>query len=247
MTSEIEILGKGDLYAFYRPKVEERSPSGPSDIQRFFLILKFGQSHYTLLALGKKRMPVEATHRLEYAFVENVAESQQGFHQWLEEKNYDTATQGKRHLPSARALAEGKFILFQHRNVAHFAYELQTQTMGPIQNDVDLVPKANYVISIKNPHHEGGKGLPPEERAKYPQKLQEAFGDYKFMPLRDLDYLRYRGAELLLIDEKSADSEFSSSEVQSAFKSFPHKEIGKELQLDKAHISQKPLQSGQWE
>ncbi len=227
MTSEIEILEKEIFMLFTDPKSRRRSPSSPSDIQRFFLILKFGESHYTLLALGKKRMPVEASHRLEYAFVENVTDSQKGLQDWLEEKNYDTATQGKRHLPAARALAEGKFILFQHRNVAHFAYELQTQKMGPSQSDVDLVPKANYVISIKNPHHEGSKGLPHEERAKYPQKLQEAFGDYKFVPLSDLDYLRYRGAELLLIDEKTSDPEFLGSEMQKAFESFPHKEIEK--------------------
>lgn len=247
MSGEIQVLGKGNLYAFYRPKVEENNPTGPQDIQRFFLVLQLGDAHFSLLALGKKRMPVESSHRLEYAFVENVADSKETLHTYLEKKTYDTATQGKRHLPAARAVAEGKFILFQHRNVAQFAYELQMQKKGPSQDDFDLLPKANYVISIKNPHHEGNKGLPKEERANYPEKLQRAFGDYKFTPLRDLEYLRYKGAEILLIDDKSGDEEFMTDEIKKALDSFPHKKIEKELKLDRANVSKDPLKTGQWQ
>lgn len=245
MAGEIEILGTGTLYGLYRPKVEEKSPDGPQDIQRFFLILKFGKT-FSKLALGKKRMPVEKSHRLEYAFVENATENQKDLVKWFEEKNYETATQGKRHLPAVRANAEGKFILFSHRNVAHLAFELENQEMGSNQEDVDLPTKAEYVISIKNPNHDGDKGLPKEERAKYSETLQKAFGDYKFIPLPSLDYLRYPGAEVLLIDDK-ANFSFDTEEVKKALASVTHEPIEEALKLKRAGVSKEPMKTGDWQ
>ena len=56
MKKEINILQSGNVYFFYRPKVE----NSEKEIQRFFFVLHpQNQSKYQLLVVGKKHLPSE--------------------------------------------------------------------------------------------------------------------------------------------------------------------------------------------
>lgn len=247
MSNATKILAKGDLYIFYRPKVETEDPSSLKDVQRFFMVLKFKkETQYIVIALGKKKFPNEATNRVEFAFVEHIAKDHNELLEHLNEKNYSTLTQGDRHQPSARAIGEGKFLFARHANLASFDYELHPQEIKESQAAFNIAQKAHYLVHVKNPKRGQEKGLNSEDQAKYSEKLLVEFKDYKFIPLTNLDYLNYQGAELLFIDDQSTSKEFADSEIEKSLNSFSHTEIEKELKSDQSNFVTDPIETGKW-
>ncbi len=247
MSDTTKILGKGDLYIFYRPKVNNEHPSSLGDVQRFYLVLKFeNDTKYIVIAVGKKKFPDAETNRLAFAFVDHVASNRAQLMEHLKEKSYSTPTVGDRHQPAARALGEGTFLFAQHAHMACFDYALHPQELKESQAAFNIKDKAHYLVQVKNPERDHEKGLNAEDQADYPQKLLSDFKGYKFIPLTNLEYLRYPVAELLLIDDQSASEEFSATDIDTSLRSFSHTEIEKELKSDRANFVPDPLRTGDW-
>lgn len=245
MPNEFKILDRGDIHFFYRPKVEHDTVKELRDVQRFSMVLKSrDHSNFCVVALGKKRVPSQNSERVEFAFVEHVASSPEKLKEILEEQTYDTLTRGERHLPAARLLAEGKYLLTKHANAACLDYQLKPDQIGDGQRQFALAPRAQYLIFVKNPDSDPNKGLPPEERAKYSAKLRSHFRDYKFIPLPDPEFLAIPGAELLLIDDREQNPELDNEDCKKALENFPHTAIEQELRLDQTAISDAPLREG---
>lgn len=58
-----EIVEKGEIAFFYRPRVETDEAGGLGDVQRFFMVLKpEGAGQSRLAVLGRKRLPDVGSH-----------------------------------------------------------------------------------------------------------------------------------------------------------------------------------------
>lgn len=58
-----DVLEQGDVFFFYRPKVNEDDPSGLGDVQNFGMVLRpNGGSKVRLLIVGRKRLPDAKKH-----------------------------------------------------------------------------------------------------------------------------------------------------------------------------------------
>src|SRR4051812_44653513 len=105
MKKEINILQSGNVYFFYRPKVENNE----REVQRFFFVLHLqNQSKYQLLVVGKKHLPPEEKNSY-FLFLEAVKKNKNDLLQSLTEKKYETATRVERTLPVSHCLGAGKF------------------------------------------------------------------------------------------------------------------------------------------
>lgn len=69
---EVQILERGNVYFFYRPKVGEFAPEGLEDIQRFYIILNpEGKQFYRLMVIAEKKMPSsEQLNKKGWGYVE---------------------------------------------------------------------------------------------------------------------------------------------------------------------------------
>ena len=123
--SEPEFLEHGNIYFFYRPKVEQHQPKGLDDVERFHLVLRpYGRKLVRLTVIGRKRLPAIDDHERNWGFVEKVAESAADIQAELREYSYDTKTRGHRTRPAARPAGEGVYALLQVERDMHLVYAL---------------------------------------------------------------------------------------------------------------------------
>jgi hypothetical protein len=53
-----DVVGRGDIWFFYRPRVETDAAQGLADIQRFFMIMKPEDRRlFRVAVIGRKRLP----------------------------------------------------------------------------------------------------------------------------------------------------------------------------------------------
>src|SRR4051812_20501023 len=115
MKREINVLASGNVYFFYRPKVEGEQ-NKKEGAQRFFLVLHSQRSkNYHLIIIGKKNLPQEKGESY-FGFVEAIKKNKNDLLQSLTEKHYTTATRGERVLPVSHCLGAGKFLIVNHNN-----------------------------------------------------------------------------------------------------------------------------------
>jgi hypothetical protein len=222
MEKAINILQKGNIYFFYRPKINQSSQK--EEIQRFFLVLHpENQNKYHLLVVGKKHLPTSSEGSY-FLFVEAIKKAENELLQDLREKHYMTKTRGERTLPFSHCLAEGKYLLATHENHTHFIYQLvKPHQIKKTQEEFHLQPEADYLISVKNPQisPSPGTGLSENQQATYPPFLQKKFGGYHFISLNPVDFLDYPGAELLLIPKKKEILTKKEKEVATCLAEIP--------------------------
>ena len=109
-----EIVEKGDIYFFYRPKVEEEEATGLGDIQRFFMVLKpEGRAEFRLAMLGRKRLPQADRHERIWGFIDRVVKKGAEIEAETKERHYGTETRGERTVPAARPAGEGVYAFLQ--------------------------------------------------------------------------------------------------------------------------------------
>jgi hypothetical protein len=199
------VVERGNVRFLYRPKIDEQDADSLQqesldDVQRFYMVLApQGRSLYRLLVIGRKRLPDADDHERNWGFVEAVSNSESELEQGLREQAYETKTRGERVVPAARSAGEGSYALAEVGGSLRLMYKLsKPRKLGAVQRAFNIVPKAEFVISIKNPE----KSSPPEtglsqhEEANYPRSLQKSFGGRRFAD--ELKLLDYEGAEFIL-------------------------------------------------
>lgn len=246
-------LERGDIYFFYRPRVEEDSPEGKEEIQRVYLVLSpAGKKRFRLLIIGRKELPnpAQAGGDRSWAFVDRVTDSPSSMTEELREQTYSTKTRGERHLPASRPAGEGVYRLMRHDDHTHLVYALELpETTGDVQKELDIAEEASYIVSVKNPQASAprGAGLSEERRADFPQRLKDVFRNRRFSELDPPDFLDHRGAELLLIAAavdvpKELDIELKTDE-EDRFSA----DLFQDLKIDKKRHPVEPLFEGEWE
>lgn len=246
-------LEQGDIFFFYRPRVEEEEPESKSELQRLYMVLHpEGKERYRLAVIGRKELPDPAQGgRARYwGFVDVVRKDPKSIRRELEREEYGTKTRGERHLPAARPAGEGVYRIVRHGNHTHLVYALELPDKpGAVQRELNIEEEASYIISIANPEKRGPQapGLSEEQAADYPKRLQEVFRGRKFADADPPDLLDRQGAEFLLIAAAEDIREELGIELHPEDESASSADIFKDLRLDRQKRPTAPLFEGRWE
>jgi hypothetical protein len=246
---QAEVIEEGDIFFLYRPEVEEEEPSGPGDVQRFYVVLRPQGGKLRLLVMGRKRLPDVDRHERNWGFVDMVTDSAAKLEQALRAADYETKTRGKRHLPATRPAGEGVYALTLEDGQMHLAYCLELpERPREVQQAFKIAPEASYALSVKNP--EAGQpraaGLRDQDKADYPQKLQETFRDRRFAR-EDVRLLDYEGAELILVGARRDPKKAYGVALETEKEDEEHADIINRLRMVKSRHTVTPLLKGTWE
>lgn len=179
------ILEKGFIYFFFRPRVNIEDPQSMGDVARSFFVLRptvlgaeFDQGQgpvdkdasCRLMILPKKKYPTSAKER-DMGFVEKAGQSMQALHEnFITGKTYQTSTRGERHIEEARPYAEGVYAITSTQRASHLAYILTVPAeLGDVQEDFGLQPRGSWIVQSKSPKYAGPPvGQLPKD-PEYPQ------------------------------------------------------------------------------
>jgi hypothetical protein len=247
----VEILEKGNIYFFYRPRVEKKKVSGPSGVQRLYMVLSpEGKRAARLTVIGQKEMPdPEAKSQRYWGFVEMIAKHPESIRDELGGKHYSTKTRGERHMSPARPFGEGVYGILRHGDHTHLVYALELpETPGDVQEDFNIEEEASYIITVKNPERGSPPkaGLAKKEKADYPRKLQEHFQDKAFANADPTELLDREGVEFVLISASDDVRKELGIQLKAENESELSADIFKELKLDKSKRPLEPLLHGEW-
>jgi hypothetical protein len=239
------VLETGDIFFFYRPRVDTPEVDERKDVQRFFVVLKPDRKRrFRELIVGAKRLPDPGAHERVWAFVAEVADSPAELQDELERKAYETKTRGIRVQPEARPAGEGRYALVDHDGHTDLAYVLELPPEpGPAQDAFNIRHQASYVTAVKNPEAPTpqGAGLSPKQRAEYPRELLERFGGKRFIAIESPALLDYEGAELVLIGASEDVSGELGIELDAESESIENADIWRKLRLRREELPVDPL------
>lgn len=247
----VEVLEQGNIYFCYRPKVEDESVEGLDDVQRFYIVLKpHGKQSYRMMAIGQKHLPnISDRGQQAWGFVESVSDNPKKIEEGLREQHYRTKTRGERTQPAGRPVGEGVYDIVRHKDRTHLIYALELpEEPGEAQNELNIEPEGSYVLQIKNPDKSSpkGVGLRGEQKADFPQHLQDRFENHRFISAAPPDFLDYEGAELLLIAASADISKELGIDLDPQEETEAKAEIFNDLRMRKSRHPIAPLMKGEW-
>jgi hypothetical protein len=204
--STVEVLEKGDIFFFYRPKAKviDDGSGGDvksiEDIRRFFMVTataanteneqqqqfdgtnsktpKEGESpRYRLFVIGKKSLPEIRTTEARRS--ERYWAKVGGIFENPQELTGELLSDEFRKGDAARAVGEGKYAIVKHQDHAELAYVLEIpEEPGEAQRELGIEKEASYIVSIINPKVPVPKGYPSsEEPPNYPESILKEFGE----------------------------------------------------------------------
>lgn len=210
-----EVLEQGSITFLYRPRVEEQNPDELDDVQRLLLLLSpAGSAFERLIAVGRKRLPRSARRDRFWGFVDLVL-TPYDMHAALGAQVYGTRTRGLRHLPAARAFAEGTYEVETHGPHSHFRWHIEHFDRGdPVAVEIPLEHDADFILTIANPDPAAWGFIEPPDLQSvlfddlemhvtvptpFPPALQQRFASRKFAQLDTIEWLDHPGAELVFV------------------------------------------------
>jgi hypothetical protein len=237
------ILEKGFIYFFFRPRVNIEEPHSIGDIARSFFVLRpaplgaefdRGQgpvakdARCRLMMLPKKKFPTSAKER-DMGFVEKAGQSMQALHEnFIAGKTYQTKTAGERHIEEARPYAEGVYALTSTPRASHLAYILTIPAeLGAVQEEFGLRERGSWIVQSKNPKFPGPPAGQLPKNPEYPAQVLEKFGDLRWVPLKP-EFLDYPNSQFLMIGE--AQNDLGKAATSQGEKQPHEEEPGEELE-----------------
>jgi hypothetical protein len=247
----IDTLERGNIYFFYRPRVEEHDPEGLDDIERMYMVLSPQQKkRYRLALIGRKKLP-EPSHKGKgraWGFIDSVRKDPASIRSMLEEESYSTKTRGNRTRPAARPIGEGVYRIVRHEGHTHLIYALELpERLGQAQQEFEIQQEASFVISVANPERSSppAAGLSEGQRTTFPKHLKELFRDRKFADVDPPEFLDHEGAEFLLVSA-AGDIKGELGVTMQTDKERPSTaDLFKELRLDRQKNPVEPLFTGE--
>jgi len=196
-------IERGDIYFFYRPKVDFDEIRSIEDVQRFHLVMipNEGQAG-RLFIVGRKRLPEIAkgqSKSTEREWMMNYMTAKpEDIGKALRPVTYETSTRGEQQQGEAIPAGEGRYAIFERKGDTRLAYKLfSPKKPGKAQKELGILPEATFVISVKNPT----VNVPgfPDAKPDYPKKLKQMFADKRWIEVSDPKLLDYENSQLLLI------------------------------------------------
>lgn len=243
------VIERGDIFFFYRPRVDATEVDELDDVQRFFLILKpDAVDRFRRIVVGRKRLPDPAEHERVWAFVAEVADSPDELRDDLERKAYETRTRGVRVQPEARPAGEGRYVIAVHEDHTHLAYELELPPEpGPAQRAFNIRRQASFIVAVRNPEAPAppGTGLPPRQRPELPPELMERFGGRRFVPVDTAALLDHERVELVLIGAAEDAERELGIETDAGDERLETADLFAELRIRPGELPVEPLDKGE--
>lgn len=191
------VIEEGNVYFFYRPKVEVHHVYGREDVQRMLMILapydhrllrevvdSILQRLSNKIVIGKKHMPEysELSLRKNWAFVSKVVSDPLELQDSLSTESHETKTLGTRVTEAPRPAGKGVYSITMHKTHAHLCYILEVpKQVGEVQDDLGIKREGNFIIQIKNPAKAAkGVGL-GKDSAEFPEHLCKKFGNSRLL------------------------------------------------------------------
>ncbi|WP_214367809.1 hypothetical protein [Pseudonocardia sp. H11422] len=248
MGSELE---RGHLFFCYRPRVGVQRARGPTDVQRFYMIMKpDGKRLFRRVIVGRKRLPDVAAHEREWAFVDLVSPDPEDMEDERDPRPYRTTTRGPRVETPARPAGESVYVVARHDTHTHLAHVLELPSSpGPVQRDLRITPEASFVVTVRNPDADPGPrpGLPPPRRPDYPETLGAEFAGRRFIELDPPDLLDYPGTEIVLVGATQCVERELGVTLRPQHRTADSAAFFHELMMERDLHPLAPLTSGQWE
>ncbi len=241
--ARIQSVEKGDIYFFYRYKVDTVKGSSIEDIARFYLVLNPDEdSQARLFLVGKKKMPQIQKGKSKSAAKEwmrnESRQSSEKMLQALKPISYKTKTKGLRTEPGAICAGTGRYHIFKKEGSTELAYKLdRPERTGKVQKELNILSEASYIISVKNPEVKT-PGFSDEDPG-FPKSLEKKFAEKRWLSIEDPKFLNYENAQFLLI---GAHSDLKAHEVNVTGRS----SLFKSLKMSKAQWPMESLEKGRF-
>ncbi|KAJ5768449.1 hypothetical protein N7533_001032 [Penicillium manginii] len=238
------ILEKGIIYFFFRPRVNVDDPHSVNDVARSFFVLRptplgaeldEGQgpldkdARCRLLMLPKKKLPTSPKER-DMGFVEKAGQTMKDLQEnFIASSTYQTATRGERTIEEARPYAEGVYALTSTKRATHLAYVLTIPSEpGDIQDSFGLHRRGSWIVQSKNPKFPGPPFAQLPKEPDYPTSVRDKFGDLRWIPLEP-EFIDYPNAQFLMIGE-AQDTLGKAATAEEGAKQPHEEEPGQELE-----------------
>ncbi|HJS64038.1 MAG TPA: hypothetical protein VJ767_04165 [Nitrososphaeraceae archaeon] len=256
------LIESGDIFFFYRPKIDTEEVKDLSDVQRFYMLTypdsknKNKNKTYRLFMLGSKKMPeiVEGKSNSEernWALnILNTSNPKDIHKELFVQAEYTTKTKGKRRVSAAHPAGEGKYSIINHEGHTELAYILELpEVPGPTQTEFEIKKEASYIVSVKNPEVfiPGYEVFSKDRKPKYPRQIKEKFGERRWINVDDPQILDYENTQLLLIGARKENVEEELGiEIDEEKENKNSADIFKDLQVRKEEIPLQPLLKGKF-
>jgi hypothetical protein len=224
MTTYVE---KGDIYFFYRPRIDAQEIQGIDDVQRLHLVLVADyEDTARLFVVGKKQLPEimqgQSSSTAREWMMNYKTGSPKDIGNALVPLEYQTKTRGEREQGEAIPVGEGRYAIFERNDSTRLAYLLSNPSPpGKAQAELGILAEASYIISVRNP----AVDVPgfPDSEPNYPKTLQDKFADKRWIDIDDSRLLDYESAQLLLI---GAHKDLKKEEIDIAGKADLFRTLG---------------------
>jgi hypothetical protein len=242
------VLERGDVFFFYRPKVDAHEVRSLDDVARFFFIMDPDELDWDrMVVVGRKRLPDTERHERAWALVAEVAASAEDVRDDLGPRVYRTRTRGVRVRPAARPVGEGRYVVADHDGHTHLAYGLELPP-EPLeaQQVFGIDRQASYVVAVRNPTMPAppGAGLPRVGRVELPPELLRRFGARRWLPVEDRALLDHPGVQLVLIGADEAAEEELGVRLETESETLATSELLSDLGLRPGELPLEPWVQG---
>lgn len=254
-TRKKKILEHGDIFFFYRPKVDTEVVKNIDNVQRFYMVTSPDNSNVNRIFLfGQKQLPEITEGRSsseERNWALNIATSSdpEEIRKEFLPAEYETQTRGTRRVGAAVPVGEGKYSIVEHEGHTELAYILEIpEVPGSSQREFQIKKEGSYIISVKNPDIQvPGYSAFLERKPSYPSSLKQKFGDRRWINVDDPDLLNYENTQLLLIGARKKDVEEELGINIDEEKEFAKTaELFNDLKIRKEQVPLKPLLKGKF-
>jgi hypothetical protein len=257
-----EVLEKGDIFFFYRPKAKAVNDSSVGDvksiddIRRFFMVTATASTANTENEQQQQfdktnPKPPKKAEALKYRLFVigkkslpeiRTSEARRSERYWAkvggifenpQELTGDLLSDEFRKGDAARPVGEGKYAIIKHQDYAE--------------------QEASYIISIINPKVSVPAGYPSsEEPPNYPESILKEFGENEnFVSLvRDLRFIDFKNSQMILVGAREGrdiiQKEFGI-DIREEKETLHSADVFGKLKIEKDKVPIKPLTEGKFE
>jgi hypothetical protein len=250
-----KIIEHGDIFFFYRPKIDAHEVKDIDNIQRFYIVTSPDKSKvHRVFLVGQKQLPEVAegessSEERNWALNVLTTSSVEDIRKEFLPAEYQTETRGTRRMGGAVPVGEGKYSIVEHEGHSELAYVLELpEVPGITQREFQIKKEASYIISVKNPDMQvRGYAAFLDRKPDYPKTLKQKFGDRRWINIDDPHLLDYENAQLLLIGARKKDVEEELGiDIDDQKETASTAELFKSLKIRKEQTPLKPLFEGKF-
>ena len=250
-----KIIEHGDIFFFYRPKIDAEEVSSVEDVQRFYMVTSPDKSEINrVFLIGQKQLPEitegrSSSEERNWALNVLTTSDPEEIRKEFLPAEYETETRGTRRLGAAAPAGEGKYSIVEHEGHSELAYVLELpEEPGPTQREFQIKKEASYIISVKNPDIQvTGYSAFLDNKPEYPKSLKEKFGNRRWVNVDDPHFLDYKNTQLLIIGARKKDVEEELGiDINDEKETVNTAELFSELKIKKDQVPLKPLFKGKF-